>query len=314
MTVEKGAVMGRLSRQRASIVASIAAVAAVSIAGVAIGQTQRGSTYPASTEVLPVAAESTSPSGSETAARSEIEEFPGFRRVDHRMDEEQFSREERARENMTAECMRDRGRTYTPVFSVTYGPGEEPPPATGAPENANDRHVATLSEDEKRAYFVDLYGVADPFDPAATTRTTPDSCAGRAFAAIPGVFAAPPELTATHKALRDQARAKARAQGVTERWSSCMRQGGWDYSSPQELFAAWDEAQARPGSAAAASLASAHSRHQEICGPDLWRAQEKLLVELEQQFVNEHRQALREHRERVSSSEATVERYQKSTG
>jgi hypothetical protein len=314
MTDEKGASMGRFSRQRLAMCASAAAVAVVAMSAVLWGQTQRSAANPDTAEVLPVAAPSSSSSSDGSTARSEIEDFPGFRRVDYRMDEEQFSREERARENMTAECMRDRGRQYTPVFSVVYGPGEEPPADSGAPENANDKHVATLSEDEKRAYFVDLYGVADPFDPAASTRTTPDSCAGRAFGAIPGVFAAPADLTSAYKALRGSARERARAQGATERWSSCMKQDGWDYSDPQELLAAMDEAEARPGSAAAVSLTAAGNRHQDVCGPGLRRAQQALLLELEQEFVNDHRQALREHRERVASSEATVQRYQKSTG
>jgi hypothetical protein len=238
-------------------------------------------------------------------AGSSIEQYPGFRRVGYEEDERQFDREDRARENMAAECMADKGHVYVASPSIYVGPNDAPP--TMAPANKNDAHVAALSPEQRERYFMDLYGVPDPYDPE-TTLTTKESCAGQAFERIPGVFAIGASLRASFEALVDRQRDDSRVRSATARWARCMAGAGHTFATPSEMHGALDETQ--PGSQSARRAEEAQSRHREICGPELAAVESDVRRAVEEEFVQANRAALDAHRARVASSEEMVQRYQ----
>lgn len=171
---------------------------------------------------------------------SPLAKYPGFGH-NAEADEEQFEKEEAARETRIARCMEREGFTYRPMMSVNLERFETPREAMAAiRDNPNDRYALLLSEDARLRYNRALYGVDDPNDiDADNLRDAADpasgGCAADALRAIPGVFAARSALAEEFVALRQAVLASARVKSAETQWAACMQKQGYTLESPRAL-------------------------------------------------------------------------------
>jgi len=174
------------------------------------------------------------------AQSSPLARYPGFGH-NPKADEDQFEREEAAREDRIARCMEREGFTYWPMRSVALEGLESTRKAMEAlRDNPNDRYMLLLSEEGRLRYNRALFGIddpdaleadrlRDPRDPRAT------GCAAEALRLIPGVFAAKSALTEELYAMRQAVLADQRVKAGEAQWSACMQKQGYSLESPRAL-------------------------------------------------------------------------------
>lgn len=210
--------------------------------------------------------------------RSTLEEVPGFRFVDWRLDDEAFTTEERAREILISECMADKGWEYLPSPAVTIGPNDPLPLEVQA--NPNDARALELNELDRAAYYLDLVGSPDP-----NSLTDPGSggCLAAALEEIPGVYALAAELLSETESLRHAIQSHPQVLSAETQWSECMRSRGFDYSNPDGEMS--DEAR---------STSFTH------CEAELREATETARIEMENEFAAAHRAELEAHATRAA--------------
>lgn len=121
----------------------------------------------------------------------------------------------------------------------------------------NEHYVATLSEDEKAAYDISLWGTAEEqaqsevsitkFDPSTGSEwsmtTSEAGCQGQAYAAAFANASAQTSEVADQirrywQDLQTRVKADPRTIKLNERWASCMRDSGYDYASPESFSGA----------------------------------------------------------------------------
>lgn len=226
---------------------------------------------------------------------SELEEYPGFRRVNWKLDEEIFAREEAAREELTRQCMDHAGMPYVPVLSVNFDDVGVEDLTVDLASNENDRYVETLSHEDRKAYFLALYGVVDPFDPALPNEGEGRDCAGSSFVLMPGVYALHQELAVELDLLKQVVRADQAYHTADEKWVDCMElpdQSG--ITSLEDVLQAQDRA-FLPGGTEAPAVARRND-----CDNALMAARNTVRLQHENTFAGEHREALEKHREKVA--------------
>ena len=151
------------------------------------------------------------------AAVSYLEQYPGFRFVDWELDEQTFAAEELAREYFTTLCMEEQGWQYFPTPTVRFGSNVKT--IATEPQGSNEDYVAALSSGKRTAYYLTLYGVADPNNPV-TGYSSEHGCMKESLGKVPGVFALAGELRDSLEQLEVQARAEAEG---TEDYQSAYR-------------------------------------------------------------------------------------------
>lgn len=107
-------------------------------------------------------------------------------------------------------------------------------------KDPNERRAAALAPEQRRAYFMALYGVPDPYSVDAAQLHDPASptgggCKAEAVRAIPGVYAAAAALTEEYVAMRRSVAEDARVKTAEGRWAECMRGRGHSFSSPSQM-------------------------------------------------------------------------------
>ena len=147
------------------------------------------------------------------------------------------------------------GFAYGALYNGADGTGADDPWANFV--NPNDAYVASLSEDEKAAYEVSLYGTAEEqaqtgfttttFDPTTGTEWSmtggQSGCQGEAFTAV---FAKTSTQTTEGaeaikrywEDLQTRVKADPRTIKLGERWASCMSDAGYDYEDPDGFTSA----------------------------------------------------------------------------
>ncbi len=169
----------------------------------------------------------------------------------HERDEQQFSAEERQREELVADCMRAQGYEYTPTPSIviddslTNDTQELERLLRDAANDPNDRYLLSLSETQRREYFIALTGVAQPNHPEAQVYDAAiqsNSCTTRALRAIPGVYAHYNQLRPEFEAMQKAIAADPKVVKSVEDWSACMSLAGFQYSHPRDLASLQDKA------------------------------------------------------------------------
>lgn len=252
--------------------------------------------------------------------RSPLAAYPGFGH-DPEADEARFEREELARERRIAACMEQQGFPYTPAPAVrVLAPtdGEAPPETTPDP---NRRFVETLDADRRRAYYLALYGIADPFSEAAEDLHDPRAgsgggCSGEALRAIPGVYAAHSRLSEELAALRRAILGDERVRSAEQSWAACLAERGLDgYETPRDLRAHLDRTRGSarpPGPDAARKVAQEHRRTLEAgraCDArvGLTRTRDQVRMEREAAFVERHREVLDRHLESLRGQERLLQ-------
>jgi hypothetical protein len=173
------------------------------------------------------------------AGQSPLAAYPGFGH-NAEADEARFEQEERTREQRVAECMRAAGFQYTPAPSVDAASLRSAEEARAASEDPNERRAAAMPEDQRRAFYMALYGVPDPYsinaaelhDPASPTG---GGCKAEAVRAIPGVYAAAAALTEEYVAMRRSMLEDTRVREAEGRWAECMRGRGHNFNSVAQM-------------------------------------------------------------------------------
>ncbi len=183
------------------------------------------------------------------------------------------------------------GWAYVPVTSTLVTAGDRWPTAPGP--NANDTFVATLAPEARKAYFVALYGVPDPF---AVDVAAAGGCAGAANAAVPGVFAEAAALRAELEAMRRGVRQDPATLAAARQWQACL---GEPYANPGELMGAIDHGVPVP--------VATVSRDQQLCRPAYQVAVDLVRVHHEDQFAARFKDRLAVHQARMARAEALLQ-------
>ena len=254
----------------------------------------------ASLWAAPVAAQ-TAPPASPLAA------YPGF---GHRPEEDEarFAREEMEREQRIAACMQAAGFTYTPAPAVRVDPSASTPQEAAAPEDPNQAFAASLTPDQRRAYNLALYGIADPNAEDAEvqdTANTPNGggCSGAALRAVPGVYAARSALADEYVAMRRSIQTNRRALAAERSWSSCMAVRRVPYATTSQLAEDLERLSVgmvepnRPKVLATVAADEACSQ-----ASSLDDVVADVTVDKEADFVARHRALLEEHRRRLQAA------------
>ena len=243
-------------------------------------------------------------------AYSPLSVYPGFRDNEsggREKDREQQMLEEQQREQMVAECMKNRGFKYTPAQTVVIRHDddyttqelldmlEQPDP--------DDEYLSQLSEAERLAYNLALYGIPDPNaeDAEAYENVDPNACWSIANRKIPGIYSIAGGLAEERRALDKAIASDKKIEDAVRAWSRCMEAKGFQYESPNAIKTAIgdleislrneDPNKARQQIIAAFDpiMTAGKSCDQEV---GLSYITKKVIYEREQAFVDEHRDLL----------------------
>ncbi|NTV38792.1 MAG: hypothetical protein HGA51_02380 [Demequinaceae bacterium] len=166
------------------------------------------------------------------------------------------------------------GYAYAPLYNGTDASAGYDPWAGFVDPNA--AYVASLSEDERAAYDVSLYGTEEEQAQTKVTYTEFDPTTGSEFgitesqsgcqgASDAKVFAPASGQTADDAAairqfweeLQERVKADPRSVALDERWASCMRNSGYDYEGVDAFRAAtYSEFSAKVGEVTGGAVAT----------------------------------------------------------
>lgn len=156
-------------------------------------------------------------------------------------DEEQFAKEEIEREVFVQNCMESYGFTYTPLPSIEIDSShsnEDIMDLLGS-VNPNEEYHDRLSESEKSAYNMSLYGSesSDYMESVVFDEImSGDSCVAQAFRKVDGVYDTVGKMRPEIDELENSIEQDSRLTKAVEEWSYCMSESGYmfsDKSSPR---------------------------------------------------------------------------------
>lgn len=259
-------------------------------------------------------------------ADSPLAAYPGFGHHAE-ADEQQFEREELARERLIARCMEREGFRYVPAPSIPLEELASPSEAMAAlRDDPNGRYVRSLPEEERTRYRMSLYGVEDPSSENAAHQPDPagtgGGCLGEAVRTLPGVFAAKAALQDAYDAMRRAVMSDLRVKAAERHWAACMAGLGHPVdASPRALEERQDAELAElvgpteaelPTREALAALGERHRAERQLTmrcarGIDLPGVVASVRAEHEARFVAEHRETLDRHLERYLAQQPLLE-------
>jgi len=244
------------------------------------------------------------------AASSELSKFSGFGHAIDR-DEAQFSKEEKAQQELIATCMQSNSFEYTPEPSIAINEEalsnaeEFERLLTEASSSPNDAYVNSLSATMRKSYYLTLTGMENPDDPEGQAHDLAqygDSCVGKAFQQIPGVYAKRNLLSKEFEAMEAQFEEDERIITATERWSACISDEGYAFSKPKDTFRSADETMAKliDEKADAEQMKSAESEINKMMQANgrcikktrLVEVRQRVRIEYENQFVKNYKTQL----------------------
>ena len=253
----------------------------------------------------------TGPTPQQRLQNSPLAAYPGFGH-NPAADEARFDRESFARERLIARCMKQAGLPYTPVQSTR---NDAAIPDQASQQDPNIAYAESLSAEQRKAYYLALYGVANPNSLAADDlydRNAPGGggCEGQAFATLPGVFRAQGVLNEEYLELRQSVKGEPRVLAAERDWSACMKTRGYQYATTLDLLAELDNAvmQGRftPELEQRHQVASTVGR---TCGTAVGLDEmiAQVRVEKESAFVAAHKVLLDQHLERIRNEDALID-------
>jgi hypothetical protein len=201
-------------------------------------------------EEIPGAAATITESPKVDAVVSDLSEYPGFGHDDER-DEQQFSEEERKRENLIAECMQGNGFEYTPAPSILVdeesmnNPEEFERLLEQSATDPNESYVQSLTPQMQKAYYLALTGMENPNEQESLPHdyaSDSHSCVNQAFKQIPGVYAKFHSLRDQFDAMEEDIENDPRISSATRQWSLCMSNQGYEFESPSNVLLLADQA------------------------------------------------------------------------
>jgi hypothetical protein len=208
--------------------------------------------------------------------------------------------------------MAAKGFTYTPTAAVRLDSTGTSVPLGADSADSNTRYVQSLAPERREAYYLALYGIADPNAEDAQTQSAANpenggGCSGEALRALPGVYAARSSLASEYVALRRAVQRNARVLAQERQWSTCMARLGIRYNSPDALAADVERIKTRENPATPSpntELLTRTSEAAEGCSQAarLDETIAEVTRERESEFVARHRALLEEHRRRVAST------------
>jgi hypothetical protein len=182
---------------------------------------------------------------------------------------DQVKERQRKVEEKMAQCMKDKGWTYTPIdvdrafgngfgesfdeatFRLKYGYGisiqpEQQPGFDDKPFiDPNGEYVNKLPESEQQQYYRDLEGpeIAAPIDVPTNDEpiTVPPlaerkGCRAEGERAVGGNIFDDPKFSKAIETLSQGFENDPRIAEATDKWSACMKQAGHTYSKPDDIF------------------------------------------------------------------------------
>ncbi|WP_009633726.1 hypothetical protein [Synechocystis sp. PCC 7509] len=239
---------------------------------------------------------------------SPLTKYPGFG-YNPGTEEARFNREATARERLIAECMQQKGFPYN-ISTVNTENTATPEQGAVAVEDPNVSHAESLSPEQRKEYYIALYGVPDPN--ASNVDQLYDfnspgggGCQGKAFSTITGVFAASSALKEQYLDLQSSVQEDSRVKRAEQRWSACIRGRGHQYAKPRDLRAALDteEAQSRFTSRTQQATAAGNICSQEVALDDTIV---QVRTEKEADFVVKNKDFLEQHIKRLRTEEALL--------
>jgi hypothetical protein len=182
---------------------------------------------------------------------------------------DQLKERQRKVEEKIAQCMKDKGWTYTPMdvdrafgnpagenfdeatFRAKYGygisiqpdqqPGFDDKPFT----DPNGEYVNKLPEGEQQQYYKDLEGpeIAAPVDVPLNEEpiTAPPladrkGCRAEGERSVGGNVFDDPKFNKAFETLSQGLENDPRIAEATDKWSACMKQGGHTYAKPDDIY------------------------------------------------------------------------------
>ena len=180
----------------------------------------------------------------EASAQSPLASYPGFGH-NPADDEALFLREEKSRQLMIAECMREAGFNYFMPNSNTDQPQTVEQALALVGTDSNSQYLASLAPERQREYQMALAGVPDPhseeMEALGGEEGPANGCVRRAATAIPGVYAARSELAPQFFTLRTAIAGDPRVQIAEIQWRTCMWQKGFEHPSSVAMASMRDE-------------------------------------------------------------------------
>ena len=231
--------------------------------------------------------------------QSALAQFPGFGH-NPQEDEARFQREEIAREQIIARCMRSAGFEYTPVVSIRDTVDQ------------NDSYISKLGEGRRADYFLALYGTRNPDSEEADSATS-GGCRAIALDSIPGVYYARSLLAEQFIALRRDIAEDPRIVAANNAWSQCMWARGEQHPSLEAMLRARDDlalsADTASTQSAQARLSSMQAQWENAtptsraCSalPSLAAVRARVQEDYEARFVSSHREVLERFLNQLSS-------------
>lgn len=233
---------------------------------------------------------------------SPLAQYKGFGH-NERADEAQFKREQQARKNQVAQCMRDAGFKYVPKPEVdnpqrTRGAGL---PDTFKDPNAD--YVAGLDDGRKREYNMTLYGVPDPNDPENLwdpRSATGGGCWGDAMRTYPGVYAARSALAEKYAEMQMAALEKPEFKQAEASFAACMTEKGFAVDAESRTISPGEGMEDSPSQKGVTMRALADCRNQARLG----EARGKVIGDMEADFVRQNKAELDRHAARLAAQPA----------
>lgn len=258
---------------------------------------------------------------------SPLAAYPGFGH-DPKADDDQFAREERAREELVVRCMEREGFIYHSTTSVAL---DDYPTASDAMaamrDDPNGRVYRRLAAEDQPRYLMALHGTETPFSELASDHPDPadDSaggCRGEALRALPGVFAAKASLQEALDEMRRAVQGDPKLKAAEARWARCMQKRGHDLDdSPRALELRQDAELATlvgltkatmPKKEVIQALGRTHHAERQLtmqCAlkVDLPGAAAKVRTAHEALFVLQHRETLDRHHQQLLAQQPLLE-------
>ncbi len=256
--------------------ALVVALVAVALAGTSCGDDDDTATSSSASGdgASEVASDDSAPDGDEQGAdgpESPLAEYLGFS-TDPAEQEDRFAEQERQRQQFVAQCMAAEGFEYTPVdnasFVVSIGPGggvdeadyverygfgisttflDGPRLPQDASDDPNLAYLERLTDEEREAYDLALYGDMSQVDGATTGQAievTPDllaeqgGCFTEAMAEVDDPFREVfEELGDELSDLQERLQNEPRMVAANEAWAECMAGAGHPYDTQEDMFA-----------------------------------------------------------------------------
>ena len=169
----------------------------------------------------------------------------GKHEISFEEDEYIFSLEEIEREEIIEECMGNANHLYVPSPAIEIDPllSMDEIDILLNKENPNDSYYNSLTEDEKIAYNISLYGISNPdnIELDYGEVLSGNSCIAQAFRIVPGVYSVTNLLSSEIQDMEENIARDEIHTILNNEWVSCMSFGGYQFRDRSDIYSQVDE-------------------------------------------------------------------------